>query len=114
MLPRKFRLTKKSDFQKVFKTGKKFSGRYYLLSVLFDENLANPKVGIVVSNKISKKAVERNRIKRLLREVVQGYVSEISKKASLVFLAKKPVLEASGEDVANEVKYLFKKGDIYS
>lgn len=114
MLQKKFRLTKKSDFQKVLKEGKKVSGRCYVLSVLTDPSLEFSKIGVIVSNKISKKATERNRIKRLLREAVRKGFHNIKKKSLLVFIAKGAVLGVSGEEIAKEVKYLLDKGVVVS
>ncbi|NMB91306.1 ribonuclease P protein component [candidate division WWE3 bacterium] len=80
MLKKENRLS--SDFE--FNVSRKY-GRYYESPLvhtyfLIPKNYQGPtKVGIVVSNKFSKKAVERNRIKRIYRKVVEENFEKINK-----------------------------------
>ena len=77
MLPRINRLTKKSDFQKVFKTGWKIGGELIWLKYK-KNNMDSARAGFVVGLKISKKATERNKIKRRLRSAFRYFLKEIS------------------------------------
>ncbi len=62
------KLKQKKDLALVFEKGKwKTSGNLRIIVVKPLEN-AGPKVGVSVSKRYFKKAVDRNRIKRLLRE----------------------------------------------
>lgn len=62
------KLKHKKEISFLFEKGKwKTYGNIRVLSVK-DESLLNQKVGVSVSKRNFKKAVERNRIKRLLRE----------------------------------------------
>src|SRR3989344_3151836 len=62
-LPKKNRLEKKEDFSRVFKSG--IFLRESFLGVKFLKNNAQQnRFGVVVSGKVSKKAVTRNIIKR--------------------------------------------------
>ncbi len=63
--PSEFRLKKKADFKRVYESGTKRVGRYFTMFVLPTEK--EGRIGIVVSRKFGK-AVERNRVKRLIRE----------------------------------------------
>lgn len=61
------RLLNKAEFQSVFDASKKINQRYLLL--LFKKNLQPlSRLGIIVSKRVAKKAVTRNRIKRTIRE----------------------------------------------
>ena len=61
---------KKKDIQEVFETGKKISSRYFYL--VFKKNqIGYPRFAFIASKKIFKKSTQRNRVKRLLREVVR-------------------------------------------
>lgn len=58
-------------FGKAFRAGKKFSGKDAMLTVVFrDENSESGVVftGVTIRKKVARRAVMRNRIKRLLRE----------------------------------------------
>ncbi|OGN05238.1 MAG: ribonuclease P protein component [Candidatus Yanofskybacteria bacterium RIFCSPHIGHO2_01_FULL_44_22] len=63
----KNRVKNKKEFDEVFKRGKTVSGSF--LFVRFIKSMGEfPRFGFIISSKISKKAVIRNRIKRLLSE----------------------------------------------
>jgi ribonuclease P protein component len=67
MLPKRQRLTSK-DFNLLIKLGKKASNKDFFVRYFF--NKENPgssfKIGVTTSSKISKKAVTRNRIRRIV------------------------------------------------
>lgn len=108
MLPQKYRLRSKSDFQKVLKKGKVIQGKFLGLAVYRGED-GPAKLGIIVSNKISKKAVVRNRVKRILRRAARDYMLTAPSGLLLVFLAKKAIVEQEAEDIVKEASALLKK-----
>jgi ribonuclease P protein component len=67
--PRRVRLRKRAEFLATQRTGKKFHARHFLAVVARSEGSAG-RVGITVTKKVGN-AVTRNRIKRLVREVVR-------------------------------------------
>jgi len=67
-LSKKERLRKDKEFQKVFKEGKKIWVDSILLIIYTSNNLNYRRLGIVVSKKI-RKATQRNRVKRWIREL---------------------------------------------
>jgi ribonuclease P protein component len=66
----------KSRFDEIFKTGQRFNNKDCICFVKFEENPSEGSLNerriiyyaVAISKKIAKKAVVRNRIKRLLRE----------------------------------------------
>ena len=88
--PKKFKLRKneilrgRNSFSNVFKKGKLISGKYS--SILYIKSDSS-KVGFVVSKRI-KKAVTRNRQKRLLREIYRLNKNRIPGFYHIVLLAK--------------------------
>lgn len=62
-----FRLHKTDEFSSVFAFRRSIKGRYFILSYLPN---AHPyaRLGVVVAKKLAKRAVERNRVKRQVRE----------------------------------------------
>lgn len=66
--PKQEKLKQKKDISLLFEKGKwKTCGNLRIISIK-NENFTHPKIGVSVSKKYFKKAVHRNRIKRLLRE----------------------------------------------
>lgn len=111
MLPRENRITEKSDFTKVLKEGRIDGGVLLSLAVHKGDGTA-PKVGFIVSNKISKKAVERNRLKRLMRQAVRLHLNAIEDGTHLVFLAKKKAANAASEEITRESQALLKRSGV--
>lgn len=103
MLPKEYRLKKKSAFNATYKTGKVFHKGG--ITVFCGKNKTTDfptKVGFVVSKKIHKRAVKRNRIRRLMRESLRLYIKENSfspKYMSLVFTGSTKLLGQNFKEV---------------
>jgi len=88
MLPAKNRLTKKTDFNNVYRKGAFFSEGPLSLKAA-GNNLENTRIGFSIEKKFFKKAVERNKIKRLLREAFHQNLKSVKKGLDIVVLYKK-------------------------
>jgi ribonuclease P protein component len=55
------------------------------------------------------KATVRNRMKRRLREAVRLHLAELPPRWSIVFNARKPLLEAEFSAIEHEVQTLFRR-----
>lgn len=111
MLPKRNRLKRKKDFEKVFKNGQGFRQRCLFLKIAKND-LKETRFGFVVSSKISKKAVLRNKTKRRLREIVKKKLNEIKKGLDGVLIALPGIEERSFEEIEKMVNKLFKKANI--
>jgi ribonuclease P protein component len=60
-----------NDFQRVYRTGKRYEGHLLTVFVL-PNSLTQHRLGITASRKALGKAVDRNRAKRLLREAFRA------------------------------------------
>jgi len=70
MFPKNQRITEKKDFDLIFKKGKALNSPFLTVRIL-KNNLSMQRFAVLVSKKVSKKAVDRNKIKRILRESVK-------------------------------------------
>lgn len=74
MFSKKHRLAKSSDIQRVFAQGRSFYNPFF--TIRFKKASVHPiRFTVVVSTKVSKKAVERNRIKRVIRHFTRERVA---------------------------------------
>lgn len=96
---------KKKDFDNIFKKGKAIPGKFIFLKVL-KNNLDNNQFGIIVSTKISKKAVIRNKIKRQLREIIKQTNIKIG--FDIVIVTKPEIVNKNYQEIKNELEDLFK------
>ena len=76
MLPKKNRLRKTRDIEKVFKNGKTCKDGFLFLK-FFKNSLPASRFAFVVGQKISKKATTRNRIKRSIRKAISNQMLNI-------------------------------------
>ena len=88
MLEKKYRMLATRDFERVFARGGLVPGPFFLIRYL-KRGRPESRFGFVVSTKVSKKAVERNTLKRRLREIARGATPFLSTGYDYVFIMKK-------------------------
>lgn len=98
MLSQKYRLTKEKDFEHVFKKGRSFFVKELGVKAVKND-LGYSRFAIVVSNKISKKAVERNKIKRRLREIIRLILPNIKKGVDGVVVSRPSIADLDYKDI---------------
>jgi ribonuclease P protein component len=103
MLSNYLRLKGKSNFFEVRNKGSLSQGQYVGISKLKINSESNTKIGVVVSTKISKKAVVRNRIRRAIYDGVGLYYSNLPRGYNLVIMSKRNAVEANYQDISEDV-----------
>lgn len=106
MLKKQNRLAKVEGVQ-----GKIFSSKLFSIKVSKDI-LTEPKFAFVVSKKISKSAVVRNRTKRVLQKAIEEILEKISKENKVVIYSKKELDFKQKEEVQESIIEVFKKAEI--
>ncbi len=96
------RLKRNSDFRKVFYRGNSVANRFYVLYVIKKDRKRKTRVGFSVSKKVGK-AVVRNRVKRICREVMRKRVYQFENGFDLVIIARS---DAAHLSYAQAEKYL--------
>lgn len=112
MLAKENRLTAKSDFDAVRENGRIFKGKNFSLSYRDRGDKGETRFGFVVSKKVSGRAVDRNKVKRVLREIVRKNISSVKAGFDCIFLVKKSFLGVKGSEIEIEVKDALKKFEI--
>ncbi len=104
MLPREKRLVKGRDFERAYQKGKKVGTQGFNINILPNRQQLT-RVGIVVGKKFSKKATDRNRIKRIFREAVGAIYDSVRPGLDIVLFVKKVnSTEPKLETLKNELK----------
>ena len=115
MLPRQYRLKNKFAFKLTYKV--KHSAHCQGITLFAgkekkDENFT--KVGFVVSKKTHKRAVRRNRLKRLMREAYRLNLKENNlgnsqKYLSLIFIGTEKALDKNFSDIKKSITKLLEQ-----
>ena len=92
-LNRALRLRKNSDFQRVRQQGHSVTSRLLILAWTPNDE-ARVRVGFVITKRISKHAVTRNYIKRLLGEAIRPVLADLPVGLDIVFSARGQILGA--------------------
>jgi ribonuclease P protein component len=74
--PKKNRLVSQADYDSAFKNAKKI-GQQALVGLYKPNHLELARVGIIVSKRVAKSAVIRNRIRRIVRESFRSYQNQL-------------------------------------
>jgi ribonuclease P protein component len=95
------RITKRQDYLRIYAQGKRvYSKRFTIIVCPNQTNMR--RLGITVGKKIGN-AVERNRVKRLLREFFRLNKSRLSPSLDIVIIAKKGILPLTYQDIYAEL-----------
>ncbi|WP_394189827.1 ribonuclease P protein component [Paenisporosarcina quisquiliarum] len=81
------RVKKNAEFQKIFKRGKSFANRQFVVYCFEKEGQEDFRIGLSVSKKIGN-AVTRNRIKRYIRQAFLEMKDEVKPNIDYVIIAR--------------------------
>ncbi len=100
-------LTKRRDFELVFKEGVTSASKYLVMYAKPNE-LSFNRLGLSVSKKVGK-AVTRNRIKRLLREAMRKPLQGVTLNYDFIIVARRSSVEGKLDDFIQDIKRFLSK-----
>jgi ribonuclease P protein component len=101
------RLVRSSEFRNIYEQGSRMTSRYFVAFCLRlpDEHVPS-RFGFTVPRALGN-AVQRNRLKRRMREAVRAQFDRLPANWAIVFNPRRSVLEAPFEDLCREVGRVF-------
>ena len=105
--PRLRRLPKSWEYQLVRKMGCKFNAPHFILLV-FENSVKSSRLGITVSRKVGN-SVQRNRLKRMVREFFRNNRSLYSDLLDYSVIAKSSAARLSFSEISSELDKVFLK-----
>jgi ribonuclease P protein component len=103
-------LRRHAEYQRVYREGRKQSSAsmsyFFALRAASSPVPAGPRVGLT-AGRVLGKAVERNRIKRRMREVVRRQIGAVRANVDIVLHPRKAVLTAEFAKLEREVARIF-------
>lgn len=89
---RRGRITRSADFDRVYRSGRSHANRMLVLHTFPRGDGEPARLGLSVSRKVGG-AVERNKVKRLLREAFDAHVDSVSPGNDVVAVARAGIAE---------------------
>jgi ribonuclease P protein component len=99
------RICSRKEFSEIKKKGKLLGSSSFGVLILKKED-KEKKFGFIISKKISKRAVDRNKIKRRMAEVIRKNLEKFEDGTRMIFLTKKEILNKKIIEIENEIKKL--------
>ena len=99
MLPLKHRLKKREDIKNVFRNGRSFKENFLLLKMAANR-LVDSRFAFVVSSSVSKKAVFRNRVRRVMAEIIRLNLAQIEKGFDIVLVVSPGIKQKNSQEIS--------------
>jgi ribonuclease P protein component len=104
------RICKRKDYLTIYEQGVRSYSKHFT-TIACRNQAGNSRLGMTVTKKVGS-AVQRNRIKRLLREFFRLNKTRFSSSQDIVIIAKKDACALTFQDVCRELEsLLIKKSD---
>ena len=104
VFPSAYRLTRRAEFNQVWNKGKKYHTDHFII-IIARKMVGPTRLGITASRKIGG-AVQRNRVKRLVREIFRKNYPQLKPHVDFSIIAKKGSAVLSYEQILFEIERL--------
>jgi ribonuclease P protein component len=100
---RKYSLKTRYNFNKVFREGNSFKSAHLIIIRLpvspevFKDDVVDKKFAVIVSSKFNKKAVIKNRVRRIIAESIRLKIEKFPSNHYYVIIPKKEILNGNGK-----------------
>lgn len=114
MIPFSHRFHGHNSLRYVYKNGRIVRSRYATLKSTNNPNRNTPRIAIVVSKKVLKSAVLRNRIRRRLYEYVRNQMPRFNQNYDIVMIVtSSELLMMPQADLTTQIEQLFVQSELY-
>lgn len=110
-MQRKLRLRNRADFSRVYRHGKSFANRQLVVYWSNRHDVEQFRLGVSVSKKIGN-AVVRNRMRRLLKEIIRHHEAEIRDHVDLIIIVRKGAITMSYVELEKSVLHAIRKASL--
>ena len=108
---RQLRLRNRADFSRVYRNGKSFANSQFVVYWSNQSNAKPFRVGISASKKIGN-AVVRNRMRRLVKEIVRQMEQQIAINADIILIVRKPAVNMTYHELQSSIQHVFRKAGL--
>ncbi|MFD0698486.1 ribonuclease P protein component [Paenibacillus sp. GCM10027628] len=107
-----YRLAKREDFNKIYRYGKSMANHQFVLYYLAQPKLEQFRLGISVSKKVGN-AVVRNRLRRMIKEIVRLNKDHMTLHYDYILIARKPAVDMDYAQMEKSIFHVIRKASLY-
>jgi len=111
VMQRKLRLRSRSDFTRVYKTGSSFANSQFVVYWLKRPETERFRAGVSVSRKLGG-AVVRNRIRRVVKELIRLNADKIADRTDFIVIVRRPALGMKTRDLERSLLHVLRKAGL--
>ena len=112
MLAKKNRLTKRTDFSAIYSKGAYVRQGDIMIKYIQTDN-PEARIGFSLGKSFSKKAVERNRARRILQEACRTHIQSLKPGFDIVVMPAPQAKEIKFENSVRTLQQIFKKANLF-
>lgn len=107
-LQRQYRLAKREDFSKVYRLGKSAANSQFVVYAMTNSRTEKIRVGVSASKKLGG-AVVRNRLRRMIKEIVRHHVDRLVPGHDLIVIVRKPAVGLAYKEMEKSLLHAMKR-----
>ncbi|HEB13680.1 MAG TPA: ribonuclease P protein component [candidate division CPR3 bacterium] len=111
MLAAQNRLSKKTDFDAVLRGRARFTSKALYMKARPNKREVS-RIGIMISKKVAKSAVTRNRIRRIIREEIGERIGDTRRECDMVFVGLPGLEKLSATEIRETTAKLIKEARV--
>jgi len=108
---RKLRLRKREDFNTVYRYGKSFANSQFVVYWRKRPKAGSFRMGVSASSKLGG-AVVRNRLRRMVKEIVRLNAAKLIEDTDLILIVRKPALSLHYKEMEGSVLHVLRKAGL--
>jgi len=108
---RKLRLRKREDFNTVYRYGKSFANSQFVVYWRKRSPTGTFRMGVSASSKLGG-AVVRNRLRRMVKEIVRLNAAKLQADLDLVLIVRKPALSLAYKEMEGSILHVLRKAGL--
>lgn len=105
----------RQDFDRIYRQGKRLSGDHFRAIVFRPSEEPEPRpprIAVVVSKKVSKRSVKRNRIRRQVQAVFQTFLPHLAQGWQILILVQVSALGCDYAQILPELEKILRKAGV--
>lgn len=110
-MQKRYRLCKREDFSKVYKGGKSIANHQFVLYYKGNRALERFRLGVSASKKVGG-AVQRNRIRRRVKEIVRLHADQIKGGYDLILIVRSGAMKLDYAGLEKSIRHVMRKAGI--